>query len=174
MTADVERSVVHDPGCGGGACDCLVVEVTGRSESIVALRLAYRDQTLGGATLLTMGDLLLMVSAESYRTSVTGDWGAYHQMVVETLMRQAVRVADDRGMALATSTFESAELLAELGFTPAGTLMRRDARHGLRATPESGVEGDRVAWCVCGAERRAGKLSDAHAAVLAHVVEAQS
>jgi hypothetical protein len=135
-------TVVHEQGCTRAPCRCFGItsEVVVLDEAIVSLRLymarpstdvdpdGWRSdaELVGMCRLMVLGDLLVLVQGTSYRASTTTDWGLHHQVVTEMMLREAARVADERGQALATSIEQPRALLDELGFRPAGTLMRRE------------------------------------------------
>jgi hypothetical protein len=122
--------VVHDEGCTRAPCRCfgITAGVTEVDETFLLLRLRAAGEVVGSARLLMLSGVLVLVTAGSYRASTTQDWALHHQVVSELLLREAARVADERGCALATSIEEPRVLLEELGFVPVGSMLRREAR----------------------------------------------
>lgn len=124
--------VVHEPGCSRTPCACfgITAEVRELDGVMWSVRLLMLDEVVGTCRVLLLGGLLLLVSASSFRASTTEDWAVHHQVVTEMLLRTVVQLADEQGRAVAVSVEEPRALLAELGFTRVGTLMRREAAEG--------------------------------------------
>lgn len=123
--------VRHQDGCTRAPCGCygITAAVHETDESVLAIRLVDDGgEVVGTARLLVMQGMLVLAHAATYRSTATVEWALHHQVVTELLLREAVRVADERGMALATSIEEPSGLLTDLGFARAGTVMRRDKR----------------------------------------------
>lgn len=124
-------AVVHEPGCARRPCACFGItsEVHERN-GVWAVRLLLAEEVVGTCRVMLLGGLMLLVSASTFRASTTEDWAVHHQVVTEVLLRTVVQLADEQGLAVAVSVEEPRELLAELGFTRVGTLMRREAAEG--------------------------------------------
>ncbi len=139
VAGPVAPSVVHAADCDRVRCRCfgMSAQVHEAYPGMLVLRLLEFGEVVGAARLLEASSGLVLVSAATYRAAATEeDWAHHHQVVTEMLLRESVRVADERGVALATSLAEPSALLGELGFARAGTLMLRP-RKG--ATPVCGA-----------------------------------
>ncbi len=132
LPASAGPQVTHEPDCGRTACGCLGItwELLEQTGQVLALRLVAGENTVGTAKLLVFEDVLVMTGAAVFRGAETQDWGEHSRVVSEMLVRAAVQVADTRGQRLAVQVTGMEELLAELGFVPAGTMMARPAPPG--------------------------------------------
>jgi hypothetical protein len=130
VPSQTERKVTHNPGCEELTCGCFGTtwEVLEQAGHVMALRLHAGEHLVGTAKLVVFEDTLVMTSAAVFRGEDTQDWGEHARVVAEMLVRAAVQVADTRGDAVAVQVTGMEELLTELGFEPAGTLMARPAR----------------------------------------------
>jgi hypothetical protein len=126
------RVVVHDQGCTRAPCRCfgITAQVSDTDGSVLVLRLLMAGEVVGSVRLLVLGGMLLMAASATYRSAPVGDWARHHQVVSEMLLRESARVADERRMVLTTALHEPRVVLDELGFTPVGSLMRRERRAG--------------------------------------------
>lgn len=122
--------VVHGDGCTRAPCVCFGISTAVHTPEtgILVVRLLLDGEVVGVVRLLPASGRLMMVSAATYRASTTEDWAWHHQVVTELLLRESVRMADECGCALDTSWEEPRALLAELGFAPAGLVLRRARR----------------------------------------------
>jgi hypothetical protein len=122
--------VVHERGCTRAPCRCfgITARVAEAGELVLVLRLLMAGEVVGSVRLLVLGGMLLMGGAAVFRAEPVGDWARHHLVVSEMLLRESARVADERRMVLATAVREPRAVLQELGFTPVGSLMRREAR----------------------------------------------
>jgi hypothetical protein len=129
VAGPVDAGVVHADGCTRAPCECfgIAAEVQETAADVLVLRLLLAGEVVGTVRLLPVGDRLAMFGASTYRAAATEDWRWHHLVVTETLLRESARVADERGLALECSWEEPQALLAELGFTRAGLIMRRAA-----------------------------------------------
>jgi hypothetical protein len=171
-------AAAHRPSCTRNPCRCfgLATELRDHPGAALQVRILDGGEMVGKADLLAVDGMLVMGSSVVIRASATGDWRRHYPIVSEILLRETVRVADERGAVLTVPSGWPRHLLDELGFVPHGVLLRRDpgalARHALLRTPKTRSAGRYAAWCVCGEERRAGTLGAAHDAVFAHAAKA--
>ncbi len=122
-------TVVHYDGCTRAPCECFGItsDLTETAAEVLVLRLMFEGEVVGTVRLLPIRGRLMLAAAATYRASTTEDWAWHHQVVTETMLREAVRVADERGCELDVSWDEPRALLDELGFRPEGLLLRRPA-----------------------------------------------
>ncbi len=94
-------------------------EVVERTQAVTVVKVFAGDVQAGEAMLVTVaGEMIALV------VSVT----SYGPGVGEALLREAVRVADERGLPLSMVMSRSYGYPARLGFAAAGSLWRRRAR----------------------------------------------